>query len=732
MRGTEIVVNTTTDAFGRYVAHNIAAGDYTVVARFVGFRRASKSVTVTSGHTLTVDFAMAPVTTALAAQEVHASVPLAVDTRTGNQRFKQDEYHGTPTNTTSQIVQQGVAGAARAPTGEVHIRGQHAEYTYFVDGVPVPAGISGSLNELFDPSIVNQIDFVTGGWDAEYGGKNAAIVDVTTRIPVGGFHSMLSAYAGSFATNGQSASVTANSGTLGYFFSGTRQSTDMRREPMVFDTASSSVINFHNRGEDLSGFGKVQYTPSERDIFNLTGNISRTRFQVPYDSSGGISLDDRQQDVNAFVNLGYRHSFGNGDATGARAGHGGASDPVGGNELFAGLFYRYGTLRYTPGANDDPAFLFFPDTTLYNLRENRNFNTVGVKFDYTIRPARELEFKVGTLSSITSGHEEFTTFTAANASGPASNSDLRGHDIGVYAQTAYSPIEQFEIRAGLRYDAHEAPFAGTQSQVSPRIRLNFYPNPSNTVYLYYGRQFIPTNVEDLRAITSVAQGDTTTVPTLPERDHFYEAGYIHRFPYGIVSKSSAYHKRSSPGIDDATVPGSAIVTSVNIAQVRVTGLEEVLEIRPSGPLSGYVNFAVAHAYGRGPITGGFFPDETPTGYFDLDHDQRYSGVASVTYSPNRFYLSATGIYGSGLTNGEDPDSTYSTGLFARNRSIKVPSNFIANVSSGYSFTVGETVVRPEVFVDNVFNKTYLLKGQFFSGPSVGRPRSVQVRVNLGI
>jgi len=28
-----------------------------------------------------------------------------------------------------------------------------------VDGVPVPAGISGSLNELFDPTVVNQIDF---------------------------------------------------------------------------------------------------------------------------------------------------------------------------------------------------------------------------------------------------------------------------------------------------------------------------------------------------------------------------------------------------------------------------------------------------------------------------------------------------------------------------------------------------------------------------------------------
>ena len=121
-------------------------------------------------------------------------------------------------------------------------------------------------------------------------------------------------------------------------------------------------------------------------------------------------------------------------------------------------------------------------------------------------------------------------------------------------------------------------------------------------------------------------------PTLPERDHFFEVGVVHRFPAGVVAKLSAYHKRSSPGIDDNTVPGSTIITSVNIDQVWITGVETVLEVRPAGRLSGYVNLAINHAYGRGPITGGFFPAETPSGYFDLDHDQRISGVASLSYA----------------------------------------------------------------------------------------------------
>ena len=730
MRGTEVVFNASTDAFGRYTAHNITRGPYTVTARFLGFRPQSKSVAVgDSNADIKLDFALDAVAINLEGVTVTASVPLAVDTRTGDQRFKQDQYHGAPTNTTSGILQQSIAGAARAPTGEVHIRGQHAEYTYYVDGVPVPAGISGSLNELFEPAVVNQIDFITGGWDAEYGNKNAAVVNITTRIPAGGLHYNLNGFAGNFNTYGQGLSASTNAGKLGYFFSGSHQTTDMRKEPLILDPVTNEVVNFHNHGEDWYGFGKVQFTPGQNDVVNLDANLSQTKFQVPFDTTGNTQADDHQRDVNSFINLGWRHQFAGPDYSGGEnAGNAGGTP-----ELFLGLFYRHGGLRYTPGANDQPQFIFFPDTTSYNIRENRNFNAFGVKGDYSIHPKREMEIKFGTLSSITRGQEDFSTVDASGNPGPASNSSLKGWDAGGYAQIAYSPVEQFEIRTGVRYDAHNAPFAGTQSQWSPRVRLNFYPNSANTLYLYYGRLFLPTNVEDLRAVTSVAQGGVAADPTLPERDHFYEAGFIHRFPFGLVSKFAAYYKLSTPGIDDNTVPGSNIVTSVNIAKVKITGLEMVQEIRPPGPFSAYLNVALNHAYGNGPITGGFFPTDAPQGFFDLDHDQRVSAVASAAYSFRQSYASLTGTYGSGLTNGVDPavcGCSYGTGLFDFNRGIKVKPNFILNGSTGISLPFGRALIRPEFYVDNILNKKYLLKGAFFSGASVGRPRTFQVRFNI--
>jgi Carboxypeptidase regulatory-like domain len=730
-QGAAIVANASSDEFGRFTVHNLQPGDYAVAVHFIGYRPLTARVTVTgSGAPVRLAFRLAAAVISLQAVEVRSQVPVAVNTRTGDQTFQQNDYHGAPTQTTSQILQQSIVGAVRAPTGEVHIRGQHAEYTYYVDGVPVPPGISGSLNELFDPEVVNNIDFQTGGWDAEYGGRNAAIINVQTKIPTGGFHAGASAYTGSFNSQGGAANVSTNNGRLGAFLSGAYQSTDMRQDPVMGNPTTDAPYNFHNAGTDGFAFGKVEYRGSSRDVMDLDLNWSRTHFAVPYDTAGGTSLNDHQTDVNGFVNLGWHHLFAAPDS-------GAGPDAAAPAELFTGLYYRAGSLQYVPGVTDAPSFVFFPDTTTrYNLRENRNFTTTGVKMDLTLHPRREVMLKTGILAQFTSGHENFEAFDLNGNPGPVSNSGLTGHDVGGYVEGAYSPVEQFQIRTGVRYDTHAAPFASLQTQWSPRIRFNFYPDAATTIYVYYGRLFMPTNIEDLRSITSVAQGGVATAPTLPERDDFYEAGLIRRLPVaGLTAKFSAYHKYSSPGIDDNTVPGSAITTDVNIAHIWITGLEGVLDFRPTGPLSGYVNVALNHAYGKGPITGGFFPTANPTGSFDLDHDQRLSIVGSATYSANKFYASATEIFGSGLTNGVDPSTcgcNYGTALFAFNPAIKVAPNAITNVSLGYAFIQGRTIIRPELYVTNLFDRRYVLKGAFFSGASYGRPRSVQFRVNVGM
>ncbi|MGH7689118.1 MAG: hypothetical protein ACREN3_05890, partial [Gemmatimonadaceae bacterium] len=199
--------------------------------------------------------------------------------------------------------------------------------------------------------------------------------------------------------------------------------------------------------------------------------------------------------------------------------------------------------------------------------------------------------------------------------------------------------------------------------------------------------------------------------------------------------ASYYKKDSKPGIDDNTVPGSSIVTDVNIQNVHIQGIEGVLQYNPGGPFSGYINAALNHAYGLGTVTGGFFPSAPPGGAFDLDHDQRLSIVGSFSYAPSQWFLSGTAIYGSGLSNGVDPSDcgcSYGTGLTDFNTGVKVDPSTIINASLGYTFLFGTTIVQPQIYAENILDHTYLLKGAFFSGASVGRPRNIELRVNVGM
>ena len=121
-RDSRIVVRSQTDAAGRFRIHNLPDGDYDVEVRLLGFRPTTSRVSIGgTEHDTELSVLLVPSIAHLQELEATAPVPVAVDTRTGNQVFKQDNYHGAPTQTTSQIVQQSIGGAARAATGEVHI-----------------------------------------------------------------------------------------------------------------------------------------------------------------------------------------------------------------------------------------------------------------------------------------------------------------------------------------------------------------------------------------------------------------------------------------------------------------------------------------------------------------------------------------------------------------------------------------------------------------------------------
>jgi len=739
-----------TNPAGQVRFHNLEEGMYGMTAWFVGYKTYSDSVRIDSLHTM---FRVELVPVGTVSQEVEVTADREpsishIDPRTGNQVFESETYHVPPTARMTTLIQENVMGAARAPTGEVHIRGQHGEFTYYVDGLPVPLGVFGGLNEVVDPAVIERATFITGGFPAEYGGQMSAIIDLNNRVPTGSFHLDASTYGGSYLvfngtkpfspgkdiqsgrsspapgdtlgarvgpfralnSNGQALSVSDHIGKLGFYVSASRQETDRR-----IDTPVPRL--FHDHGFDSFLYGKFDYILSNVDYLTCNLNFGRTNTEVPFDPSLSVA-SDVQETGNSFQAVSYFRALN--------------SDIDRESSLFIGGYLRQGSLRYTPGSVDPPTFQFIDDPGKnYVLAEDRTFNTTGVRSTYDIRFSHEVMIKTGLNFSGTTGSENFTSRDSLNNSGPAIATDFAGSDFGIFEQTEWQIFDWSSLDVGVRYDQHIAPDVPIQRQVSPRIKWSFVIDAFSSAYVYYGRLFMPTNIEGLRSIARNVSN--SVVPTYPERDAFVEAVYTNSFPVGLRLKLAAFHKHAAPFTDDATLGSSAIKTPFNIETVNTNGLELALSYRaPSMPVSGYVNSSVIHAVGSGALTGGFLPPGSDGPATDLDHDQRLSIAVGMNYQPTDWFINLEAIYGSGLSNGYPGNvSVYGTGLFDFNTPAHTSPSTILNCGAGHTVhTSSEATIEPSVYITNLLDHSHLLKGAYTTGASWEERRNVVMKLSL--
>ncbi len=744
-RGAVRVYGRVTNAEGHTTFTDIVAGPYQLVVRSVGYDDHLDSIVIDSSHTFdsVTLYETGKQVTITGFQEPAITT---VDPTTGNQIFEAETYHAPPTARITQLVQENLLGAARAPTGEVHIRGQHGEYTYYLDGAPVPLGVFGGLNEVVDPHVIDRATFVDGGWAAEYGGQIAAVIDMQTHVPSGGFHLDASTYGGTYAPsiskdsvissthllnmNGQTLSMSDNIGKFGWFLSGSREETDRRIDPPISEIE-------HDHGFDYFLYGKANYLISDKDYLTLNLNYGITNTQVPYDSVevGGTNppqaQDDNQYTTNAFQTLTYFRTI--------------SSQPDQESNLMIAGFAREGSLIYTPGGIDEPT-IDTPNSPTDVISEDRSYTTLGIRTKYDNRLSHQFMYAAGFNFDNTVGHEDFgpvdsnTTnlipYSAVNVPGaPHTFTTYTGTNFGAFLESEIHPWEWTRFDVGLRYDQQVSPDVGFQSQWSPRIRWNFLIDDNNYAYVYYGKLFMPTNLDGLSTIGNLIYPHNTYGDTLggtkAERDEFYEADYIHTFDFGLHTKVDYFYKYASPGVDDATIGSSAIKTPVNIAAVYTQGIELGLSYSsPYTPFSGYLNSSIIHAYGVGTLSGGFVPFLSDGPATDLDHDQRLSVVASLNYQPSDWYANVVGIYGSGLTNGNPQGLSYGTGLFDFNQAEHTTPSWIFNIGGGYTFHLqGTSTISPSLYIGNVLDNEHLLKGAYFSSAFWEEPRSIILRVD---
>ncbi|MFN3595904.1 MAG: TonB-dependent receptor [Rubricoccaceae bacterium] len=193
-----------TDLNGQYDIIGVRPGEYTLVVTYVGYQaQRIENVRVRIDLTTTVDVRLRSDALDLGGEVVvEAQRPLFQrDVTATTASVSGDEIRALPVDNFNDVVQlqAGVVSSG----GDLHFRGgRRGEVGFWVDGVPVTDVYNGALALGIENSSVQELQVVTGAFNAEYGQALSGIVNVVTRDGSNTFEGDFSGFVGDYAARG--------------------------------------------------------------------------------------------------------------------------------------------------------------------------------------------------------------------------------------------------------------------------------------------------------------------------------------------------------------------------------------------------------------------------------------------------------------------------------------------------------------------------------------------------
>lgn len=198
--GVNVVVKGTyhgaaTDLDGRFVVRNVSPGEYTLAVTMVGYKQVQVTgIKVIGGQTAEVNVKMESTVLALGQEIVIiGEKPLFnVDETSSRRTISRAEIENAVIENVTDVVANQV-GVVESDD-EIHIRGGRSyENAFLLDGVSVQDPLSGSGFGLrLSTEAIEEVEVITGGFNAEFGQAMSGIVNVTTKEGGETYHGSLS------------------------------------------------------------------------------------------------------------------------------------------------------------------------------------------------------------------------------------------------------------------------------------------------------------------------------------------------------------------------------------------------------------------------------------------------------------------------------------------------------------------------------------------------------------
>lgn len=191
-----------TDMDGHFIILNVPPGSYSLRASAIGYRPVEiKDNRISIDLTTTVDFQLSESAVTTEAVIITAERPLVrKDLTASTAVVDSKEIQALPV-TSFQDVLQLQAGIYVDRNGDLHTRGgRSGEVMYMIDGIPVTDAYDGKTVVDVNTNSIQEMQVVTGAYNAEYGQAMSGIVNIATKSGGDAFHGMVTTYSGGYVT----------------------------------------------------------------------------------------------------------------------------------------------------------------------------------------------------------------------------------------------------------------------------------------------------------------------------------------------------------------------------------------------------------------------------------------------------------------------------------------------------------------------------------------------------
>jgi hypothetical protein len=596
--------------------------------------------------------------------------------------------------------------------GGLHIRNEHLNVQYRIDGVIIPDGVSFFGQDL-SLRFVDSVTLITGALPAEYGLRTTGIIDIQSKSGLFNTGGSVEMNGGSYGTLNPSFEAGGSVAGYNYFVTGSYLQSNNGINGVT--AKYNQIHDFTQQTHDFAYIDKI-IDPNDRvsvmfgefnGLFQIPDNPGQATFPgitaingVPVSAFNSAKLDELQVEGSQFGAVSFLHHEEDFD-------------------FQISAISKYSFLQY------------YPDTGLGDLAFNgisedaartSLANDLQAEGTYRLNPMHTLRAGIlvsgehvtaNTTSDVldqtgtdSAGSPIFATTTTTIAASSAKTS----FTYSAYLQDEWQALPTVTVNYGARFDVVNGYTQG--SQLSPRINAVWQATPTTIFHIGYARYFTPPPQElvstenlALYANTSAAPAVTENSPIKNESAEYFDGGVKQRLLPGFVVGLDLYYKYAHNLLDEGQFGAPIVLTPFNYDIGINKGIELTTDYAV-GNFSFYGNLAIANQLAKGIDSAqfNFSPDELASAdsmFVNTDHSQLKTESAGVAYLWRGTRFSADLVAGSGLRTQPADDLQYN--------GETVPSYQQVNLGISHVFAAPGGPVTVRLAVVNLLDKIYLLR-----------------------